>query len=235
MTFSFTGVAYLLGFFATGLLAYRFFQYWRREKTIVSKLFFYFAAIFSFFMFITAIAGLFFAQNTQILKLTVIFAAFLQGLAVAIIGYLIVYLKFPQISPWLGFIPVFLLGLTATILTILLPFSPYLEEGGGINWGFQPKVDFIRFFLFLITFLPLIFILIQQIRISQDPIVKARAIGISLILSFGIFTGLLDFFLERILKLGAVSSDIALGFLSIVVFIIIIRTQKLPSSDYVKK
>lgn len=234
MAFSYTGLAYLLGFFAVGLLTYRFFQHWQREKTTVSKLFLWLTGLFAFFMLITAVAGLFFANNTQALKWTVILAAFLQAPAFAIIGYLIVYLKFPSVSPWIGSVPIFLLGLTTTFLTAITSFSPYLEASGGINWDVQrvqPLVDIFRFFLFLITFLPLIIILIQQIKVSEDPLVRRKAFGLGLLLAFGILIGLFDFLLETILKLGAISSDVALGGLSIVIFIIVFFTQKPPPEE----
>lgn len=235
MTFSFTGLAYLIGLFALGLLSYRFFQYWQREKTTISKLFMCFTGTFALFMLILATAGLFFANNTQILRLAVISTAFVQNFAFAIIAYLLVYLKFPRISPWLGAIPVFLLAVVTTILTATIPFNPYLESSGGINWDIQPVGDIIRLFLFLITFVPLLAILIQQIRIAKDPAVKNRALGIVLILVFGILVSLLDFFLESILKLEAISSDIAMVALSIVVFIIVFFIPKPPSPTYVTK
>jgi hypothetical protein len=230
MTFSFTGLAYLLGFFAVSLLTYRFYQYWRRERTTVSKLFFCFCGIFGLFILITAITGLFFAKNIQILKGTVISAAFLQGLASAIIAYLITYLKFPKISPWSGFTIIFLLGLTATIITILVPFYPFLEESGAINWDFQPLANVFRFSVFLITFVPLTIILIQEFRASGDPFLRAKFLGMALLLLFGLITGLFDFLLENILKLGAISSDIIFGFFSFSLLILAFLTQKsLPS------
>ena len=235
MTFSFTGAAYLIGFFAIGLLAYRFFQYWRREKTTVAKGFFWFAIIFALFMLVTAIAGLFFADSTQILKATVISAAFIQSFGFATVAYLIIYLKLPKISPWVGFSLVLFLGLLATVLTTMIPFNPYLEPSGGINWDIQPVADIFRFFLFIITFLPFGFLIVQQAKSSKDPAVRARSIGIGLVLGFGVMVGLLDFFLETILQLGATSSDIAMAILSFIVLIVIFLTQKPPSPTYVTK
>jgi len=234
MAFSFTGLAYLFGFFAIGLLTYRFFQYWRREKTTVSKLFLYALSSFGLFMLITAVVGLFFAKNTLALKGTVISAAFLQGLACAIFGYSIIYLKFPRISPWTGFLVVFFLGLAATALTVIIPFHPFLEETGVINWDFQPLADTFRFLVFVITFIPLSIILIQQFRTTKDPSIRTKALGISLLLIFGLITGLLDFFLEKVLKLGAISSDIAFGIFGVVLFVLVYLTQKpTPEEKYV--
>ena len=229
MAFSYTGLAYLLGFFALGLLSYRFFQYWRREKTTTSKLLFYFVGFLTLFMLITAIAGLFFAQNTKVLRQVVILTAFIHTFALSSLGYLLIYLKFPKISPWLGFLAVFLLGLGAAIFNLFTPFEPYLEPGGGINWANPLLSAAILGFLFFITFLFLFIILIQQAKTSADPLVKARAFGLGIAVGLGAITAFFDFFLERIFKLPVISSDITLGLLSITVIMIVLFTKKLPS------
>lgn len=228
MAFSYTGLAYLLGFLAIGLLSYRFFQYWQKEKTTTSKLFFYFVGSFALFMLITAIAGLFFAKNIQILRWVVISAAFIQAFALSITGYLVVYLKLPKISPWFGFTIISLLGLWAAILTVVIPFNPYLEPNGGINWDIQPSADNIRFFILSITFLPLFFILIQQTRTSRDYFIRARALGLGLGIGFGVISGLFDFFLEPTFNFSAISSDIAMAAISIIVIMTILFTKQVP-------
>ncbi len=232
MTFSFTGLSYLFLFFTLGVLIYRFFQYWRREKIVLSKLFICFASTFALFALITAIAGLFFAKNSQILKGVVVGDVFLQGLVCAIIGYMIIYIKFPKISPWFGFWAVFLLGLTTTILTILIPFEPSFDPSGAINWDVEKFPTYIlRSILFLITFLPLAIIHFQQFIASEDFYVKTKALGLALIFLLVLVIGSLDFFLENILKLGAISSDIGLLILSLILLIVILLTQKLPPAE----
>jgi len=235
MAFSFTGFAYLLGFFAIGLLTYRFFQYWQQERTVISKLFFYSVGVFCLFIFIHASAGLFFADNTLILKGTVALSTFLQSIACAIFGYLIAYLKFPKVSPWFGFLIVFLLGLIATYLSIVVPYippsAPFLEPSGGINWGFQPLADILRYFIYSAICLPLGIIFFQQFRTSKDPSVRAKAIGLATLFVFGLVAGMFDLFLESFLKLGAISGDIVFGFLSIALFIFILFVQKSPSPE----
>ena len=99
MTFSLTGLSYLAAFFPLSLLTYRFFQYQVREKTAVSKAWFYFCFILSLFIFITAVSGLFFSQNPFVLKLTVVISTFLQGLASAVLAYIIIHLRLSQFSP----------------------------------------------------------------------------------------------------------------------------------------
>lgn len=231
MAFSYTGLAFLLGSFSIGLLAYRFFQYWQEGKNTTSKLFFWFAAIFAFFMFFVAIAGLFFAGNNQILRLIAIVAALAQAVACAIGGYLIIYIKFPSVSPWIGFIAIFLLGLLATFSAIFIPFYPYLESSGGINWNIPLFVGVVRSLVFVIVFLPLISILIRQARSSKDALLRSKAFGLSLLMVFSIVLGFLDFFLGTVLGLPAVSSAITLIFLSIVVFFLVFVTQKSPKKQ----
>lgn len=224
MSFSFTGISYLLGFIAMGLLGYRFFQYRQKEKSASSAFFFYFVLSFSISMFITAMGALFFAENTQILKLVVILATFFQSFAFASLGYLIIYFKLPKGSPILGFGLFLLLGFFSTIFTIITPSHPHLGTGGGINWDIQLLPGFFRFFLYLITFLPLTIILLQQIKASGDSIVRARARGLSLVLLLGIFIGFFDFFFGKIFQTGEIFSGIALGGLSVIVFLIILLT-----------
>ncbi len=231
MIFSYTGLSFLLGSFSIGLLAYRFFQYWKAENNITSKMFFWFAAIFAFFMLLVAIAGLFFAGNNQILRLTVIIATLAQAVGCAIGGYLIIHIKFPSVSPWIGFIAIFLLGLLATFSAIFIPFYPYLEPSGGINWNIPLFVGIVRSAVFVIVFLPLIAIIIRQAGSSEDALVRAKAFGLSLLMVFSIILGFLDFLLETVFRLPAISSAIALIFLSIVVFFIVFVTQKPPKKQ----
>ncbi len=228
MAFSYTVVAYLLSFLGIGFLSYRFFQYWQREKNTTSKLFFYFALFLTLFTLTTTIPSLFFANNAQILRWVVILAATLQVVPLSIIGYLIIYLRFPKISPWPGFTVIFLLGLGSAILAIVIPFQPYLEPGGGINWNIPPVVNYIRSLLFFITFLPLFLILIQQVKASQDPFIKARVLSLGMGIGFGAIAGLFDFFLEPTFHLSAISSDIAMAGISIMVIIIILFTKQVP-------
>ena len=133
MNYSITGFAYLGTFLSAGFLTYRFFQYWKKEKTIVARLFFYSMAIFSLFFLVTLIPTLFFSQNAFLLKGVVIITAFLESLACAFLGYLIFYLKIPRVSPWIGFSIPLILGITATVLSIIVPFEVFLEQGGAIN------------------------------------------------------------------------------------------------------
>lgn len=242
MAFSFTGFAYLLLFFALGFLTYRLFQYWQKSKDTTSKFFLYFAISLTLFALVRTISGLFFANNTQILIKSIIFVSFIEGLAAAIVAYLIIHLKFSKISPWLGFSVIFLLGLVATILTIIIApqFKPFLESSGAINWGFLPLATNLHYFILrlgiiLITFIPLIIILFQQFRTSDDFYIRIRSLGLSVLLFLGIVIGLLDFFLTELLNLEVIHRDIVACFLSIFLFVIIYLTQKPPVVEKPKK
>ena len=158
MSYSFTGFAYLILVFALGCLIYRFFQYYRKEKDIISKCFLYIAVLFEIFAFFNAIGGLFFANNLVFLETTIDIAVFVQALAFAVLAYLIIHLKFPRISPWLGFVPVLVLGLIVTGLNIIVSYHPFLEPSGAINWGPSSApltLSLLRTFLFFITFIPM--------------------------------------------------------------------------------
>ncbi len=228
MTPTFAGISYLTAFFALGLLAFRFYQYWGKEKTIVAKIFFYMAADFALQMLICAVAGLFFTSNAIFLRWTVILTVSLQSFIFAIVGHMIGYIKFQKASPWLFSLPLLILGIFAVILTVITPFSPTLDKTGGINWDIQPAPNILRTFLFLITLIPLILVLLGQFKNAQNSIAKAKALGLIGIFTFVILTGFLDFFFVSVLGLGAIYSNMALGVVSILIFVIIFLTQRPP-------
>jgi hypothetical protein len=235
ISLSSTGIAYLLLFFSTGLLTYRFFQYWKEKKDTTSKLFLFFGATFAVFALVRTISVFFFAGNIQILLDSIIFVAFIESFAAAIVAYLIIHLKFPNISPWLGFGVIFLLGLLTTVLTTNISYQPSIGDAGAINWGFLASgagvfYSILRLGIILITFIPLIIVLIQQFKASDDLIVKKKSFGLSLVLIMGITVGFIDFILTDLLKLNAFYRDITVGVLSIFLFIIIFTTQKPTTS-----
>jgi len=233
MNYSFTGFAYLTLFLALGFLTYRFFQYWRRERDLLSKLFLFFTGLFALFSFMKTIGGLFFANNQTFLIGTINAGAFIQALAFAAIAYFIIYVKFPKISPWWGFIPVLILGLVAAVLNIAAPSYPFLEESGAINWGFSPlgSLLFLRFFLFFITFLPGVIIFFQQFKTSKDPYVKRKSLGIALSLVFTILVTLLDFLLVNFLKLDPIWRDTGFIVIGITLFITLLLALPRPLSE----
>lgn len=233
MIISSTGAAYLILFLAISFLTYRFFQYWLKNRDITSKYFLYFAVLMDIFALVRAVTGLFFANNTQILISSAVFATFIHGSVAAVCAYLIIHLNFPRVSPKIGFYAILFLALATTILyAILKPAHPYLESNGAINWGLSPATGpylyfyILRFGLHLITFVPLLIILIRQFRASNVFYLKMRALGFSLVFFFGIITSLLDFFLIKILKFNAFGRDIVTGILGIILFVVIFITQK---------
>lgn len=237
MNFSITGFAYLILVFALGYLIYRFFKYYREKKDTISKCFLYIVVLFEVFASSKAIAGLFFANNSVFLEITIDIAAFVQALAFAILAYLIIHLQFPKISPWFGFIPVLVLGLIATGLEIIIPHHPFIEPSGAINWGISsvpPASSFLRVFLFFITFIPMIVIFSQQFKNTKDPYVKGKTFVIIIFFLLAFIIALLDFLFISVFRLEAIWRDITLIILSIVLFPISLITPK-SSPRYVKR
>jgi hypothetical protein len=227
--FSYTGLAYLLGFLALSLLTFRFFQYWRQERNKISKIFFLITVVFSLFMLVVAVGGLFFSNNPSVLKMVEIVSVFIQSFAFALVSYLIIYIKFPQVSPWSGFFIFLLLGFLATFLNTITPFQPYLEESGGINWDVQPAPTIVKTILFLSTLLPMVWITYGQFKNAKDKASKIKSFGILLFFVYGTLITIFDFFFINILKLPAVSNAITMGVRSIIAFLGIFFTQKSPN------
>lgn len=227
MSYSYTGIAYLISFFALSFLSFKFYQYWQERKDIVSKLFFLICAIFALHNFWVAVVGIFFANSLEVLRFSNFLTSILQGLDAAVIMYFIFYLKSIKISPWWGFSAVCLLGISNAILGWVLPSHPYLDVASlTINWDNSLLVGTFRSLLFFAGFVPLIIITLRQMKRSTDPLLKKRTIGLILVFSLALITGLFDFLLEKTLNLPLISSDIALAILSLVTFFVVFVTNK---------
>jgi len=232
--FSSTGIAYLLLFISLAFLTYRFYQYWQKNRDTTSKVFLLFIFLLTLFAFIRAISGLFFATNIDILIATITLASFLQALAAAVAIFIVVHLKFPKTSPWLGFSIVFILGAISTAMTYSGSWGRQIsfESFGAISWGL-PSMGLVyaltRMLVLALAFIPITVILIQQGRVADESYLKKKSYGLSVVLFLGIIIGLLDFFFIEILGYNAIIRDIVMAILSIILFLVIYFTQKPPS------
>jgi hypothetical protein len=167
MIFSTTGIAYLSLLIVLSYLLYRFSDYFQKEKTIISKIFFLLILPFWTLSLIRIIGGLFFLNSPIFLKFTMDAAAFLEAIGLAIGGYLFFHIKFPKISPWFGFFIIFILGLIVTFFIIKSSSHPFLESSGTINWDLSNVPFFVlllQAFIFIIVFIFFILIYIQILK-----------------------------------------------------------------------
>ena len=232
MTYSFTGLAYLIVFFAFGYLLYRFFQYWKKERTLSSRLWLYFVILSEIYILLRVISGLFFADNPDFIEMTIYVSVFIQALIFATMAFFIIYIKFPKISPWIGFVPVLFLGLVVAILTLNISFYPFLAESGAINWGFPSGsfvliVNILRTSLFFVILVPLIIILFQQFKISQSPEARKKSFGMIVLVSVGIIISVLDFLMVGLFKLDPIWRDVSFMVLGIILFIVLVLTERI--------
>ncbi|MDO8601207.1 MAG: hypothetical protein Q7R46_00835 [bacterium] len=234
MAYSITGFVYLFAALSLVFLSIRFYQNWQREKTVISKGFFWFASLFCLFFLVTAIGGLFFAQSPAVLKYIVVSVVFIQSSASAILGYIITYMKFPKTSPWLGFSIIFVSGIVATFIAALTTANPFLEPSGIINWNLGPATEILRPLIFLSTIFPMGIILIRQGMVIQNREAKIKAIGLGWAFLVGVVTGIIDFTLKSIFHLGAISTDISVLIFASSTFLLVIFTQNPPKQEWVK-
>jgi hypothetical protein len=234
MYISSTGFSYIFLFISLTFLTYRFFQYWQKSKDVTSKAFFFFALFLDLFALVRMISGLFFYNNISVLAGSTVLASFLQGLTASVGVFIIFHLKFPKISPWLGFWLTFSFGLFSTIITGLTAAAREITFGlfGAINWGF-PTMGLIyaltRITVLGFAFIPIIIIMIQQGRAASEPRLRKRCFGLAVALSIGIILGLLDYFIIQLMGYEAIIRDIITGVLSILLFFVTYFTQKSPS------
>ncbi len=232
MTFPLTGLAYLILFLSLGFLVFRFFQYWKQKKDTTAKLFLLLSISLSLFALVRVISVMFFVNSIQVLAKSVILVSFFESLSAAVVAYLIIHLKFPKISPWVGFVIILVFGLTITAFTFNVQYHPTVGEKGVVDWGFPSSgVSVIypisRLLIILTTFFPLIIIMFQQFLRSEDAAVKKRSLGLSLVLSLGTMLGFIDFILNNILGLeAAIYRDYTTIITGCLIFLIVFLTQK---------
>ncbi|MFH1181283.1 MAG: hypothetical protein V1705_02760 [bacterium] len=229
-----TGFAYLSASLVLNVLVYRFYQYWQKDRTFISKTFLFFAAVMNLFLFVTAIGGLFFAQNIHVLRSIVISVTILQSLASAVLAYFLTRFKFSSFFSWIGFSLIFMAGLVDAALISSSSFRPFLEAGGSINWDLKPFDNTFRSIIFITTILPAGIILLWQSRKAKTSEEKNKAIGFGGVLLMGVFAGIVEFILQSFFNLGAVSTDISVFGLAFSILILIIFTRRIPSKE-VKK
>lgn len=230
MDYSFTGIAYFFLFCSVLYLISRFYKYWEKSRDTLSKLFLYFISIINLFFFLKMIVCLFFVNNPEILEKSIVAGALIQAFAMATIIYAIFYLKIPSLSPWIGFSFVLFLGTVSAFLTSLIDFNPYLSASGSIDWGIPSESLFfatsaLRIFLFLITFLPLLIIFIQQFLKSEDAYVRTKTFGMIAALVFAFVISSLDFFLIGIFKLDPLWRDVNSVILSVILIISLLASE----------
>lgn len=226
MIFSITGFAYLLISFGLGIFAYRCFEISRqKEGNQLAKLFAYFFLIFSLVSFVFGITSIF-DNILHIAKIMSLLKDILFTLGCSVLGYLIIYFKFPRINPWLGFSPVFLMGVLLFLIDLLWG-NPYITLRGEIVWGLPLIGYFLSFFLFLFTFFPMSFILFKQSKTSKDDFLKTKSFLFSLVALGGFIVALVELFLEPLFNLEkTMLNETILMVLNIILFTFLITSQK---------
>lgn len=230
MIFNFTGIIYSFGALMFGILTFRFYNHWMIRKTIIYKDFFYLGLSFSVFSLITALGCFFFAETPQILKWVVVISTFLQSLAMAFLGHLIFYLKFPKYSPWVGFFIIFIIGLATTLLTAFQSFEPILVDNV-IDWNYSFTNIALRIMTVILVLVPAAFIFFQKGVTSTDARIKARTLIFNLVFLIGFLSATFAFFLKDKLRLA---EDVSMLFVYLAAVMLILTAQKRESS-YVKE
>jgi len=191
------------------------------------------------FVIVRVVSGLFFIENEEILLYTIFAVAVFQVIAATIMGYIISYLKFPNISPWIMTGATLIVGLFIIYLSPIVGYEVTVAEWGSIDWGF-PSSTFgffyaiLRSLLLVFAFLPVSFIFLQQARSTDSKILKRRSIGLAIVLLGASLIGILDYILVGILGLEIIYRDISTFALGIILFLVVIFTQSSPQK-YQKK
>lgn len=211
MVFNYTGLVYFVGFLIFGFLTHRNYKNWKSNRSVFSKDFVFLGICFALFCLLTSVGAFFFSQNPQFLKFVVVSATFLQGLAMAFFAHLVFYLKFPRISPWIGFSMLLVLTLVATFITASSSFSPFLS-GKTIDWNFPLLSNILRGVILLLGLIPISIVFFKDGLASSIPEVKRKTAIFMSIFGIGFLIIMLQFFFGEKLGVSASFSDFLLLF-----------------------
>ncbi|OQX88664.1 hypothetical protein B6D60_01515 [candidate division KSB1 bacterium 4484_87] len=211
MELSFTGIVYLpisLGLF---IIAFRFYKEWTIFKENEALIYFRLFLLFSIVCFSGALAGTVFAHHPEGIRWSLILSSYILAITIGLLGYLIVFYRFPQISPWVGFFIIFSFGIFTSILTTTADIHPELESSGGIFWGMPFYINMLRFFLYLSGIGPLIYIMLKhKVKKAADRDTKMKYIFLVAFFGFVFVVVTVDFVIEPIFQIRALASELAI-------------------------
>ncbi|MDD5144916.1 MAG: hypothetical protein PHW72_02230 [Candidatus Pacebacteria bacterium] len=219
MSLTISSFVFLFGTIVSLFLGYRGYKTTKRVGTTLSRDFMFVGLCFFIFSLITTIGSTFFANNSIFLKGVVIQATFLQSLSMAFLAHFLFQVKFPKISPWVGFFIVLILGIINTLWTALSSFSPALE-GAAINWHYPVFPTLLRAIILLGILLPVFTIFVQQGLRASSINIRKKAFAFSLLFILSIFTVFLEFFLGEKLGTREKYGDVSMIFVYLGVLIL---------------
>ena len=146
-------------------------------------------------------------------------------------------MKLLKISPWILPSIVFFIGLITLTLIHFADYSVYVDDLGSVIWerGIKSSLDYIysllRTLILAIGFIPLMIVMFQKTKETDDKTLKKRSFGLGIILLIGSTVGLWDFIFISIFNTGPIFRDISMAILGVLLFFVILVTQK-PSVKY---
>lgn len=202
---------------AWGYLSFRFWRYFKRIKGKISEFFFYFALSY-------AISFLFFTLSDLLVsKWILIIGLFFVALACACLGYLIIYIQFPKISPRFGFWVIFLLGMVAVSLNIFFPPIYSTSLAGALYLSLHPLVGILIFITIVSSSLSLGIIIIRKALSTPSSEGKTKSLGLGILCLSGIVVALFYSLFPLTMMMLFIAITWAIG-----IILLAILTQKLP-------
>ncbi len=205
-----TGTIQLFIFLILIYLAYRFYRVHVSEKNFIAKFFCLIFILFGLVFLFLGLPSFFLTENQSIWKIVVILTCFLQFLSAGVMGYIIIYLSLPRISPKWGYL-LSLVEIPLVLPSIIYPSFYFFEAHGVANLEINPMAGILRYIGILILTIPAGIVFLRQAASTEDKRIKIRAFGLGA--GFLGFTAvyLSDFILANIFKLDNIISDLLLG------------------------
>ena len=219
MIISFTSIVYFTVSAAILIVAYRYYKEWR-ENNAEDTLFYFLAFASLTFVCSTGVfTGTIFTDPDGI-ALMVIVSNYGVALANSFFGYLFVYYRYKNISPWWGFGVILAFGLFVTILMEFSHLTPELEPSGGVNWGVPVSIGILRSLIYLAGMFPLMIVLYKELRATTDHGKIMNNLFLLFFFVMTLFVVFFDFIIEPLSGFKALVSELVILVLAVVAVIL---------------
>lgn len=215
-TTTFTGLVYIPFTTILAYISFRYFKLWRNEPdSYFYRILFYLFVILTLISLTGALSGTYFARSIPGIRLMLILSSFFLSIGNGLLTFIFFKESNFKVSPNLGFLVTFTLGLAVTYLTIVVPIHPYVEEMGGVNWGMPDYLDYLRVSVYLIGIIPFLLLVIKKFSQTSDVSEKKHFLLLIILFSEFLLIVIADFIIEPLFDYQAFFSEVMIIIASI--------------------
>ena len=216
--FVFTGIVYIPVTVAMVYLCVWLFLH--RKRSALFNLFSYETAALSIVCLAGALAGTIFVHSPEGIWAMLVLSSFFLSFSNAVLGYIAVKYSKLKWWPWSIFVPILLLGFVVSGITLGEDIQPFVEDNGGVNWDLPLYLFLMRTMVYFAGVVPAGIVFWKRFKTSRGTDEKRIYLSLFLLLVFVLLVVVVDFVIEPIFNLHALTSELAILIFVLVLFVV---------------